>query len=78
MAVITIKVSTELAQAYEKITAIQREDIEKKISQILESSLTQTNQDIEELKEIMDDISEEAVQNGLTPEILASILQNEI
>lgn len=78
MTVITIKVRADLAEAYQKITAIQREDIEKQISQILESSLSQTNQDIQELKEIMDDISQEAEQNGLTPEILELILQNEI
>ncbi len=78
MTVITVKVRADLAEAYQKITVIQREEIEKQISQILESSLTQTTQDIQELKEIMNDISEEAKKNGLTPEILELILQNEI
>jgi len=78
MNTIQIKVRSDLANAYEKITEIQRQDIEQKINLILESSLKTIDNDLRELREIMDDISQEAEENGLTPEILESILKNEI
>jgi hypothetical protein len=78
MNTIQIKVRSDLAKAYEKITEIQRQDIEEKINLILESSLKTIDDDLRELREIMDDISQEAEENGLTPEILDSILKNEI
>jgi hypothetical protein len=67
---ITIRVSPEAAQAYETATAEQK----RKLDALLSIRLSEVVQDTRDLEEIMSDISRNAQERGLTPEILESIL----
>jgi hypothetical protein len=67
---ITIRVSPEAAQAYEAASA----DQQRKLDAILSIRLSEVLQDTRDLEEIMSDISRNAQERGLTPEMLESIL----
>jgi hypothetical protein len=69
METITIQVPPEIAQAYSNVSSYQQSTIQRQILELLESSLKYS-----EILAIMDELSAEAQANGLTPEILESIL----
>lgn len=74
---ITIKVPVEIAEAYRNSTEESRQQMELKIRFILEDSIKSQQERVEKLKKTMDSMSEEAQLNGLTPEILESILRED-
>jgi hypothetical protein len=67
---ITIRVSPEAARAYESASA----DQQRKLDALLSIRLSEVVQDTRDLEEIMSEISRNAQERGLTPEILESIL----
>ena len=67
---ITIHVSPEAAHTYEAASAEER----RKLDALLSLKLTETTRNERPLEEIMSDISREAQERGLTPEILESLL----
>ena len=71
---ITVKVPSDLAEAYSRITDSQRQQIEAKIGAILTGLMSEKKDAIDLIKQQMNEISSEATANGLTPEILESIL----
>ncbi|KYC42396.1 hypothetical protein WA1_20735 [Scytonema hofmannii PCC 7110] len=75
---ITIKVPSEIAQAYRNATEEQREQLQLKITAIMQSQLTTLRQEaVARLRNTMDKASQEAQERGLTPEILESILNDD-
>ncbi|MBN3989259.1 MAG: hypothetical protein HWQ36_01555 [Nostoc sp. NMS2] len=75
---ITIKVSSEIAEAYRNASEEEREQLQLKIAAIMQSQFTMSRQKaIVRLRNTMDKISLEAQERGLTPEILESILNDE-
>jgi hypothetical protein len=71
---ITIKVPSEVAEAYRNASQEEREQIEARIAVLLKSSMTSRYEAITKLRQTMDEIGRRAVERGLTPEILESIL----
>jgi hypothetical protein len=71
---ITVKVSSDLAEAHSRATDSQRQQIEAKIGAMLTGLMSEKEDAIDRIKQQMNDISNEATANGLTPEILESIL----
>jgi hypothetical protein len=71
---ITIKVPSDIAEAYSRATDSQRQQIAVKIGVMLTRVMSEKEAAIDRLKQQMNDISSEATANGLTPEILESIL----
>jgi hypothetical protein len=67
---ITIRVSPEAARAYEAASA----DQQRKLDALLSIRLSEVLQDTRDLEEIMSDISRNAQERGLTPDMLESIL----
>jgi hypothetical protein len=67
---ITIRVSPEAAQAYEAASA----DQQRKLDALLSIRLSEVLQDTRDLEDIMSDISRNAQERGLTPDMLESIL----
>lgn len=74
---ITIKVPSELAEAYRNASEEEREQIEVRIAVLLKSSVTSKQEAIANLRQTMDEIGKRVVERGLTPEILESILNGE-
>ena len=75
---ITIKVPSEIAENYYRVPEKKREQIELKLAAILDLQLkTNRKEAAQRLRKAMDAASEEAQKNGLTPEILESILNEE-
>jgi ABC-type uncharacterized transport system involved in gliding motility auxiliary subunit len=70
METITIDVELEIANLYKTLDQNERNKINLLLGIWLKDALTNR----QTLKEIMDQCSQEAQQNGLTPEILESIL----
>jgi hypothetical protein len=71
---ITIEVDADTARAYEETTP----EKQRKINAMLSLEIDETmHEDKASLKEIMQEMSREAKANGLTPEILQSILDEE-
>ncbi|MGB5634606.1 MAG: hypothetical protein WBM44_23230 [Waterburya sp.] len=68
---ITIKVSPEVAVAYQNATEQEKNRLQALVSLFLDRD-TSNNNDL--LRVIMDQISDRAQERGLTPEILESIL----
>jgi len=72
---ITIKVPSEVAEVYRGVSEEKREQIELKLAAILDLQLkTSRKEAVQELQKTMKSASDEAQKNGLTPEILESIL----
>lgn len=73
MTTITLKVNPEIAAAYQAVSPTEREQITKIVTLLLQNP---KENDLAFLRRIMDDISDKAEANGLTPEILESILND--
>ena len=69
---ITIHVDPDVAQAYKAASDADR----KKMDFLVSKRLTDYMQSTQSLDEVMNAMSVEARQNGLTPEILDSILHD--
>ena len=75
---ITIKVPSEVAEAYRNATEEEREQLQLKIAAIMQSQFrTKRQEAIARLRNTMDKASFEAQERGLTPEILESILNDD-
>ncbi|QDL12307.1 hypothetical protein DP113_18420 [Brasilonema octagenarum UFV-E1] len=75
---ITIKVPSEVAEAYRNASEEEREQLQLKIAVIMQSQFTIDRQEaIARLRNTMDKASLEAQERGLTPEILESILNDD-
>ncbi|MBH8551784.1 hypothetical protein I8751_05210 [Nostocaceae cyanobacterium CENA357] len=75
---ITIKVPSEVAQAYRNATEDEREQLQLKIAAIMHSQFTTPRlESIARLRRTMDKASLEAQERGLTPAILESILNDD-
>ena len=70
---ITIRVDADTAKAFHSTSIEERQKLELLLNLKLRDSLH--NKD--SLLEIMDEISQEALAKGLTPEILQSLLEDE-
>ncbi|MGL6344435.1 MAG: hypothetical protein ACRC80_35465 [Waterburya sp.] len=70
---ITIRVDTELAKLFNSISDQERQKLELLLNLKLKESLKGDRS----LLSIMDEISQEAIDKGLTPEILQSLLEDE-
>ena len=68
---ITIRVDTEAARAYETATQEQQ----RKLDALLSLKLTEATRTRRSLEDVMADMSRDAQERGLTPEILESILR---
>jgi hypothetical protein len=68
---IKIKVSPNVAQAYQKATDRQKSSLSTLFSIFLREDV---NEEVDFLGKLMDEISDRAVARGLTPEILETIL----
>jgi hypothetical protein len=73
----TIKVPSEVAEAYRNATEKEREQIEVRIAVLLKSSMTSRQEATAKLRQTMDEIGRRTAQRGLTPEILESILNDD-
>jgi hypothetical protein len=73
---IAIEVPIEIAEAYRSATETERLQIAARIGLMLRSSIGSRQDAVDRLKQTMDDVSNDAVANGLTPEILESILND--
>jgi hypothetical protein len=72
---ITVKVSSEIAQAYRQSSQEDQEQIQLKITALLQAQMMSSHQEkLAKFRATMDKASEEAQANGLTPEILADLL----
>ena len=69
---ITVHVHPDVAQAYKAASEADR----KKMDFLVSKRLTDYMQSTQSLDEVMNAMSREAKQNGLTPEILDSILHD--
>lgn len=69
METITIPVDHDLAQAYQRANPEQQAAIQTMLKLVLNSEFIQKS-----LSQVMEEIATKAEQRGLTPEILASIL----
>ena len=68
---IKIKVSPNVAQAYQKATDRQKSSLSTLVSIFLREDV---NEEVDFLGKLKDEISDIAVARGLTPEILETIL----
>ena len=74
---ITIKVPSEVAEAYRNATEEERKQLQLKIAAIMQAQFkTPRLESIARLRNTMDKASLEAQERGLTPEILESILND--
>lgn len=69
---INIEVSSNVAEAYRNFAVNQRQQIEGLINSLLSQLIQERS-----LEEIIDDMQQQAMSNGLTEEILAEILKDE-
>jgi hypothetical protein len=69
---ITIKVSPNVAQAYQKATEHKKQSLATLVSVFFRED---ENKKVDFLGKLMDKISDRAVARGLTPEILETILK---
>ena len=72
MKAITIQIDEDIAREYNKITPEQRQRIESLFTLLVQQELKKIS-----LLQSMDALADEAARNGLTPEMLESILANE-
>ncbi|MBD2692796.1 hypothetical protein [Anabaena catenula] len=75
---ITIKVPSDIAEAYRRATKEEQEQIQLKFASIMQLNFFNSRKDaVQRLRKTMDEVSKEAQAKGLTPEILDSILQDD-
>lgn len=75
---IIITVSSEVAKAYRNASEAEKQQLQLKIAAIMQSQFTISRQEsITRLRNTMDKASQEAQEQGLTPEILESILNDD-
>jgi len=72
MKTLTIQVDENIAREYSKITPEQRKRIEYLFTLLVQQELKRVS-----LMQSMDALADEASRNGLTPEILESILADD-
>ena len=72
METINIEVSSNVAEAYRNFAVNQRQQIEGLINSLLSQLIQERS-----LEEIIDDMQQQAMSNGLTEEILTEILKDE-
>lgn len=70
---ITIRVTPEAARVYQTASEQER----RKLDLLLSLQLIETVQPTRSLRDLMQEASEEAQSHGLTPEILAEILDEQ-
>ncbi|MEN9871082.1 MAG: hypothetical protein RLZZ171_2070 [Cyanobacteriota bacterium] len=70
---IKIRVDADTAKAFNSTSAQERQKLELLLNLKLKESLIQSNS----LLNIMDEISQEAINKGLTPELIQSLLEDE-
>lgn len=70
---IKIRVDSKTAKAFNSTSAQERQKLELLLNLKLKESLSSSSF----LSKIMDEISKEAVDKGLTPEILQTLLEHE-
>ncbi len=70
---ITIRVDADIAKSFKSISAQERQKLELLLNLKLKESLLLNDS----LLKIMDEISQEAIEKCLTPEILQSLLEDE-
>ena len=71
-------IPSNIAEAYRRSTKEEQEQIQLKLALIMESNLLKNSKEaLQKLRNTMDKASQEAQANGLTPEILESILQDD-
>jgi hypothetical protein len=74
---ITIKVPAEIAQLYLKSSETQKQEMITKMSFFLKPINTNKQDAIDKLRQTMTEIGNKAIARGLTPEILAEILNED-
>ena len=72
METITIEVEPEIARVYEAFKPQSQQQFQALMTSILKRSLEE-----ESLEDIVADLRDEAESNGLTPEILEQLLEDE-
>ena len=72
METITIQVDSELAQAYQQAAPQQQQKIQLLLNLLLKKAVNPRP-----LLEVMQEASQQAIANGITPEILEAILTDE-
>ncbi len=73
---IPIQVPFDIAEAYRQSSLAERQQLAMQIGAILRQNFSQTPVAYEQLQRSMDNLAAEAAENGLTPEILESILND--
>lgn len=73
---IMVQVPQEIAEIYRKATENERQQMAMRIGVILKGSMRTRSEALSQLRQTMEEISAEASDKGLTPEILESILNN--
>ena len=72
---INIKVSPEVAQAYQQTTLEEQQQIQLKIAAVIQSQIAYSDKkNLTKFRQSMDLASQQAQNSGLTQEILKSIL----
>ncbi|WP_017292733.1 hypothetical protein [Geminocystis herdmanii] len=75
---ISIKVSEEIAQDYQNISELEKQEIQLKINEIIVLELEKRkDKSKDKLGKLMDEISKKAMARGLTPELLEQILNED-
>jgi hypothetical protein len=74
---ITIQVPADVAEIYRQSSDAERQQLSMRIGAIVRQGLNRQEGSYTPLKESMNRLAAEAQQNGLTPEILESILNDE-
>jgi phage terminase small subunit len=74
---ITIKVPLTIAEAYNQANEQRKQEIINKITFFLQPITTDKKVAIQQLRQIMAEIGQEAQARGLTPEILEEILNED-
>ena len=75
---ITIKISSDIAQAYRQATTEEQKQMQLKIAALMRSQIAYSQREnIEQFRKTMNLASQEVEHSGLTPEILESILSEE-
>ncbi|MBD2327568.1 hypothetical protein [Alkalinema sp. FACHB-956] len=74
---ISVQVPPDIAQAYRQSSLEERQQLAMRIGAILRQNFSQPVEAYQQLQRSMDKLAAEAQQNGLTPEMLESILNDE-